>query len=177
MKTYIWHNDIEEPSDFAKSLNYKEKRILDLGCGNGRDTKYFRKNNRIYGVDIDLKKYVWQTYEYDQIDISEFLKKYPDGLDCDVVYCRFLFHAISEKLEDKIIKWSFKNANELAIEARAKGDKPILYTDHERRLIDPVQLIKKLDKVGFKNIDLKLGHGFAKLKDEDPYIIRVIAKK
>jgi SAM-dependent methyltransferase len=177
MQKYKWHNLEKGPSDFAKSLNYKYKSILDLGCGNGRDSIYFIINdNSVCGIDLEAPD---TSSDFRKESIEEYLVG--EAIDCtgmwDVIYCRFLFHIISEKLEDKILKYASQFARELAIEVRAKGDKPIIYTDHKRRFADPSKLIKKVVDAGFKNVDAKIGYGLAKYKNEDPYILRIIAKK
>ena len=50
----------EEPSKFAKKcceyfIQYNIKKILDLGCGQGRDTIFFALNNLdVYAVDSSI---------------------------------------------------------------------------------------------------------------------------
>ena len=172
--TYKYNNLITEASEFAKSLKYSGKMILDLGCGNGRDTTFFKTNNNALGVDLNPPS----GWSFVKDDVENYLNVIDtDSVKIDVVYCRFFLHSISEELETKIIKWSFDNAKEIAIETRIIGDKPLLYQDHERRFINPPDLIKKLLDTGFKELDIKVGYGMAKLREEDPYVMRIVAKK
>jgi hypothetical protein len=62
-------------------------------------------------------------------------------------------------------------------EFRIKGDKPKLFKDHERNLIDGKWLIDELKKNGFEIIYSKKGRNMAKYKNENPLVGRVIAKR
>ena len=49
----------EQPSSFAEfimSKNLKGNRLIDLGCGNGRDTKLLNKGYIAVGVDLNIEK-------------------------------------------------------------------------------------------------------------------------
>ena len=49
-------------------------------------------------------------------------------------------------------------------------------TDHYRRFINKIDLVKKIRKK-FKILYIKESKGFSKFKKEDPCLIRIIAKK
>lgn len=161
--------DDTQPTPFAKSREYKNMRIIDIGCGNGRDTYFFSKDNSVIGIDPlapdDPKLFLKDKIE----NILPKLEK------TDVVYCRFLFHTISEKVEDLIIDWAAKNAKELVIEARAVGDS--ISPDSAIRLADPDELISKVTNAGFGSVKTHLGYGMAVFNEEDPYVLRVIARQ
>ena len=81
--------------EFASFLNNK-KRILDVGCGVGRDVKFFRehsKNSKIIGVDQSehainyLRKQKIVNVELIQLDITKDLNKLGtfDFISCDQV--------------------------------------------------------------------------------------------
>ena len=92
----------------------------------------------------------------------------------DVIYSRFLLHAVSNKEIIKLIKWS---KNYFIAEFRIVGDEPVIYQDHKRNLINLGWLINKLLENNFEILKLKVGRGMAKYKNEDPLVARVYARK
>ena len=132
-------NYIKEPSG---------KSLLDIGCGDGRDSVYFA-NNKIQTEGIDFStsalnnknnnnnKLVKVT-ELDLLDIDKLNNSY------DYAYCRFLFHAISEDIEDVILKWLRKNIkNSIFIETRIHNK---LQPNLKRHTIEDTLLKKSLKK-------------------------------
>lgn len=102
------------PNNFAsrvyKLINPKHKTLLDLGCGNGRDSLYFaRKGLRVTAADwsksgLDqLQKLVEQTtianLEVTQQDISKLTFK-PNSFD--VIYAHLSLHYFDDKTTKKI---------------------------------------------------------------------------
>jgi len=155
---------ITEPSDFAKFCKDKTTaHVLDLGCGNGRDTLY------LCGVGIDAA--APDKYPLIKMDMEDFISNH--RCSGQTAYMRWFLHSIPEKLEDKILKWC---DGQVMIEARAKGDESF-EKGHYRRLIDPDKLNKKLQKLGFKIDYIRVGYGMAIQGDNDPYLVRVIAHK
>lgn len=162
---------VADPSDFAKSLNLKNKNIVDFGCGNGRDTYYFAKNNKVTGVDMFI----------DEIDdgnnatiyngtIEDFMKD--NKVKFNVLYARFLLHAIDAELQHDILKWGFDNVAEVYIECRsAKGEIPD--TSHNRRLINSKWILRECLWIGYDIKYFEENTGFAKYQEEDPIIIRL----
>src|SRR5680860_193649 len=119
-KFYKKNKVTKTPSSFAKFCFDKipdGSKIIDVGCGNGRDQEYLStKGMYVCGVD----KAVNNT-SYSDID-NIF----------DVVYSRFFLHAIPTKELPKFIKWAGSNKEVMFMaECRAVGDKPVIYTDHK----------------------------------------------
>ena len=79
--------------------------IIDIGCGNGRDSLYFA-NNEIYTTGVDqstviinnLKKYENKYLDFIDLDLSELPNKHFEN-----AYCRFLFNSINQDKENIII--------------------------------------------------------------------------
>ena len=160
-----------EPSDFVKSLGLKNKSILDMGCGNGRDTVFLANSNAVMGIDLfveenqDCKNPQWLKG-----DIEAFIKH--DTKEFDVLYARFLFHAIDAKLQHEILKWAFNNVDEVYIECRSnKGNVPD--NTHERRLINSKWILRECLWIGFDIKYFEEKTGFAEYKEENPVIIRM----
>lgn len=160
-----------EPSDFAKSLKLRDKNILDMGCGNGRDSLFFAQNNAVMGLDLFVEEI--QDYKnpaWFKSSIEDFIKFNTN--EFDVLYARFLFHAIDAELQHNILKWAFNNVKDVYIECRSiRGIEPD--NTHERRLINSKWILRECLWMGFDIKYFEENTGFAKYKDEDPIIIRI----
>lgn len=164
---YAARHDLE-PSPFAvwAQQTIQGKRIIDFGCGNGRDTYYLRLLNDVTGVDM----FAPEGPDFYRGRIEDFLKTEPKA---DIAYCRFLFHAIEEDLQWDILRWVQKNKAALYAEARTIYDKP--NPDHERRLIDGNEFAKELISFGFHLCFYQEGFGLAPYAhNEDPHVVRFI---
>ena len=156
-------------SFFIDELKKRGLTILDMGAGNGRDTKYLSDSSLTYsviGIDKNIENdYVDKASLQDVVDIF----KSPD-----IVYSRFFLHSITNKKIINLIEWT---DNYFVAEFRIKGDKPVIYQDHKRNLINLGWLINKLLENNFEILKLKVGRGMAKYKNEDPLVARVYARK
>lgn len=153
-----------EPSSFAKfCLPYVKGDLIDLGCGNYRDTNYFL----FHKINVDGIDEVYGQKVEDYIKQNKSPKN---------VYARFFWHSIPRELQLAILKWT---SGYVFIEARTTEDqlRPKVFAKHERNFVDVGQLAKDLKDNGFQIIKLEEGTGFSKFKGEDPFLVRVIAKK
>jgi|TARA_B110001452_G_scaffold241702_1_gene224032 tellurite methyltransferase len=168
--------------------------IYDVGCGNGRDTAYFNKNKlNCYGLDLskdaiskNKKKYNSLKHLYLNKNFTKF--NFNSSAKEFVVYSRFTLHSINSKEEGMLFKNIIKSKNfklfmietrtiydELYGVGKKVGDNEYVST-HYRRFIDPVEIKKKLQKIF--NIKLfKLGRNYAKYKNENPKVLRIILSK
>lgn len=161
-----------EPSDFAKTCikDFTEGRIVDIGCGNGRDALYFKKEGfNVVGVDL--------------VDLDLRLDGFIKGIDkliktdekFENAYCRFLLHSISERKENKLLKWISENCKYIFIETRSdKGVRP--KDGKKRRMINAERLINKMERIGFRIKYFREGKNLSKYKNENPILIRIKAK-
>jgi hypothetical protein len=62
-------------------------------------------------------------------------------------------------------------------EFRIDGDRPTLYTDHDRNLISWPWIIQLTKDLCYNVIVAKYGRGMAKYGGEDPLVGRIILKK
>lgn len=195
-KYYSEHKAPFEPSNFAKFIFKfidKEKTIIDIGCGNGRDSIYFaNKKLETLGVDYsdvaidNLKKYSSDKAEFRVLNL-ENINKDLDNLFVEICYCRFILHSLNEKVESKLFKWIKNNSiSLLCIETRIEED---IYNeskqDHFRRPISEMVLKNKIEDIGFEIIYDKKSNKFSKYKKQygvkdlknDPLLLRIIAKR
>lgn len=160
------------PSPFAKECALRMQKglpVLEIGCGNCRDSNYFSLKNPVIAVDESSNK--------DFSDPSVFfmkssLQNLPD-IKTHYIYSRFFLHAIDEDAENIYFDYIKRNCSEFFIEARS--DKSSFVGDHYRRFINLGKLENKLDSYGFKFSYIE-SQGLAKFQDDDPYIIRVFGK-
>jgi len=190
-----------KPSNFAKFiikfLKKEKTTIVDVGCGNGRDLFFFKKK-KIDFIGIDLSKNASQIikkkfktandkYKIFNDDFVNF--NYKKNIKGDFsIYSRFTWHTIDKKNETIFLKKISKLTNLKYIFIETRSDKDDLLgvgtkvskneyiTDHYRRFINKIDLVKKIRKK-FKILYIKESKGFSKFKKEDPCLIRIIAKK
>lgn len=190
----------KEPSLFAKevlSKLEKDKKLIELGCGNGRDSIYFADNGinvtaidqcetSIENLRKSTNKETLKFYSDNFID-SNLLKKNK----YDYVYSRFTMHSISEIQQEESLINAYKSLNDngvLFIEVRSIKDNifgmgvevernAYIYNDHYRRFIVKEEILDKLIEIGFKIKFADENNGYAKYKNDDPVVIRVIAEK
>jgi SAM-dependent methyltransferase len=188
------------PSPFAEYVANKlstKQNILEIGCGNGRDSKYFSsKGHHVTGLDksaeaIELCKNLYSSDEpikffYGTItDIAKINKK-----KFDLIYSRFVIHAMSLNEELEMLKISYKllkKNGKLFIECRSTNDplsqkgEILSHTErvfgHYRRFIILDEFIQRLVQVGFKVVEAIENVGLAEFGEEDPVVIRVTATK
>ena len=187
------------PSPFAEYVAKKlsnQQTILEVGCGNGRDAQFLASQGHLVtGLDrsveaIELCKKLYSVefleFFFGTItDIEKINKK-----KYDLIYSRFVIHAMSLNEEIKTLNMSHKLLNkdgQLFVECRSindplsrKGD--ILSNTeriegHYRRFIILEEFKQRLVQVGFKIIKTIESNGLAKFGKDDPVVIRIHAIK
>jgi tellurite methyltransferase len=176
------------PSTFAElCMNYinPTDTLIDMGCGGGRDTVYFQKNS-IDTISIDSSataiNNLRHRFDYNFLTMDIQSLPYTTFKKVDVVYCRFLLHAISEENENLLLNWAYNVLNSkgrIMIETRTEEDKKLEkhYDNHERRYINISNLRNKLNNLNFNILYEKEGVGLSPYIDENPYLVRFISEK
>lgn len=187
------------PSNFAVTVAESLKsvsNILELGCGNGRDTFFFLEHGHKV-VAVDASNFVISfldnlSRENDNVkflcnDFVECNELYRQKYDC--IYSRFTLHAITEEQENKLlknVKGALREEGILCVEARTihddiygygieVGPNEYIYNEHFRRFLDPQLFAQKLEKLGFSVVSMVEDKGFSKTSDSDPMLMRCIA--
>ena len=205
--TLFWENFykkdslIYKPSSFAKFIKKKFikkeiKTLLDIGCGNGRDTFYFSKYVKdILSIDNSRQAIIQNKNNKRVKNNIAFVKKnILNGLGVfvkkiDLVYARFFLHTINYRNEDIFLKILKKISNKttiVALEFRTTKDQLFQkgikistnegLTDHYRRFVDVSDFLKKLNKLNFKIVYLKQSTNLSKYKNDNPHLCRVVFK-
>lgn len=196
---YAARKAVSSPTPFAMhciQFFTPGQRILEIGCGNGRDASYFSDNGfPIVALDKSaaaisdcMKTIVNDNAVFICGEAKDVLKKPGDNFD--IVYCRFSLHAMTEKEENSALDSANALLNPgglICIECRSINDpmarkgevlSPSERIDgHYRRFIIREELESKLTTLGLTIIQMIESNGLAVFKDEDPVVIRVIAKK
>ena len=186
------------PSRFAKFckkyMKQKPGYLLDIGCGNGRDSYYFATDKDIFVVALDRSSNVdpkdINNLVFIKDDFSNIYKLKKSGFIPNYVYSRFSLHSISKKKQNKIIKevynilqkegLFFIEVRSIKDEKYGKGkqiEKDAYFSDHYRRFIRKQELELILTKNRFKIIYSKEAKNYALYKNENPKVIRIIAQK
>ncbi len=172
-------------ANFSHQWVDNRKRLIELGCGNGRDSIHFL-NSGLNVTSIDNAKETIKELQKNHPEINSICMDI-DDIDSlqdtyEIVYSRFFLHSIDEERENKLLSWAYKSLSAdgiLLIEARTTKDKDLRKTHdgHFRRYIDPEGLKNKLLDLGF-NISYSIeSRGLSVYGSEDPYLLRVIAQK
>ena len=197
--TYYSVNKRFKESSFARFVNKRIKRnskIIDIGCGNGRDSFFFSKNN-FKVTAIDISKSAIKNNEPKSNKNLKFLRfdigKNSLSKKFDVIYCRFFIHAINEKVEDKLILlikkikkknstafFEFRNHKDKIFgKKKIKKHNDIIEFEegHFRRIINPNEFIKKIKKrIVCKVIYKKSSTNLSIIKKDNPNLSRLIFK-
>lgn len=188
------------PSPFATFVSdllgpdAEGKDILEVGCGNGRDSAFFSENGlNVTAIDASVAaiEYCREAHG-SSISFEHRTLKAADAetRNFDIVYSRFVLHAMTPEEANEFLLAAFTSLKPdglLLIECRSINDplarrgevlSPTERIDgHYRRFIIADELISDVEAVGFKVEQLVESAGLAKFKEEDPVVIRLIARK
>jgi len=203
----------QSPSPFFEWFhnNYclPKSRVLEIGCGNGRDSFAFhRKGFDVLATDGSLEAINYckdqaistlnnsrknhlefKNIELETILINDVVKSIMD-FSPDIVYSRFLLHAVTKPVERKIMtlfEKHMKIGTILAHEFRTDKD-PLKQqgirisasermTDHYRRFINPEEILSEFKQIGYNIEYFKESRGLAPYNNEDPIVARIVARK
>lgn len=195
---FVWENYLREMPHFChierSEVSQKNSlRLIELGCGNGRDSVYFAKNGvTVLGIDqcenmIDSlnKKHKSANLAFKSGDFTAL----PNAESAfDTIYSRFTLHSINASQQSNLFKWISANLKAdgiLAIECRGYKNAlyglgemvetdAFIYENHYRRFVNLESLLEILGddyQIAFAKED----KGFAPFKDEDDFFVRIIA--
>lgn len=189
------------PSPFAqfvsKRISGTGKKLLELGCGNGRDSVYFMQHGAIVtavdasdkAIELLEKAYGGRGSHFVCGDFVSIASAF-EGM-FDYCYSRFSLHAIDGAQEAAAIaniRQALKDGGELFIETRGVNDSlfgkgesvgrnSFVYDGHFRRFIVKAELEDSLKKAGYVVSYSKESTGFAPYKGIDDPVIRIVAVK
>lgn len=200
-RRYYRDNATKEPSDFAWFINneygVRDKTIIELGCGDGRDALFFCKMGArvlaVDQVDAGIKNRIDNGIDGLTFIESDFTSLPEQEGEFDIVYSRFTLHSVSKEQQDRTLKWgasALKSDGIFCLEFRGKlnnlykkgcpvygEDDAFIYDNHYRRFIDREEVAIRLSNLGLRNIVSVESQGFARTATEDSFFVRNISKK
>lgn len=179
-----------QPSSFAQYVEEKylksDMSLLELGCGNGRDSLFFvEKGQQVSALDLssktieNLSSLNIQNVEFVNQDFSNLTR----FTELDYVYSRFTMHSIDEETEKKVfsqLSQVLKVGGLFLMEARSTNDEKLEKTfgvDHFRRYLDFQSTVEKLEALNFRVLEKLESQGLSPYKKEDPFLIRIVAQR
>ena len=178
------------PSSFAQHCEenhlHSGNSLLELGCGNGRDALFFvEKGMQVSALDASsktiekLSSMNVKNIEFLNQDFSDLTRF--TGFDC--VYSRFTMHSVDEKTEQMVfsqLSQVLKADGLFLMEARSTNDEKLEKTfgnDHFRRYLNFQATVDKLQNLDFRILEKKESQGLSPYKQEDPFLIRIVAQR
>lgn len=194
---YKTHRVNKDSSTFAKYIINKllpNKRLIDLGCGNARDSIYFAQHNiEVLGIDYadDEIKHLNENFSKDNLKfIVQDMGAMGDLGKFDYIYSRFSLHAISKMAEESLLNWisnSLLIGGLFFLEVRSQKDAMFKQgkkisdteniTDHYRRYSDFEEIKEKIINIGLEILEDVESNNLSIVGDDNPVLIRIIAKK
>ena len=193
---YLRDKKLFLPSAFAKFVIPKIKKIkivIDLGCGNGKDSNYFFKKNKIvWGLDlsnnvITKNKLFYKKQKKMKFILCDVTKKIPNIIlkqkKPKCYYSRFFLHAIKNSNLRRFIKTVSKSMSIndiLFVEYRTIEDRKRkkINDNHFRNYLNENKVNRILYDNNLSNTFFNKGTGLAKFKNENPFVARhIITKK
>lgn len=184
------------PSQFAAFMAQElspESSIVDVGCGNGRDTIFFSLLKfDVVGIDASEQGIAVARANADVLGFKQ--TQFHNSLACSdrllaeitsragqdlCIYGRFFLHAITQDEQDALLALLSDNlsvGHKLAFEYRTYEDENLLKiaSPHYRRYQSAQQLDSQLNALGFDKVYGTQGQGLAKYQDEDAHVARGI---
>lgn len=196
---YYSHNNVpKNPSSFAKNIVEKidkTKLLVELGCGNGRDSFFFARNN-IQTLAIDLSSEAINlnsSFNHANVGFlyADFTKLENNSIDnIGTIYSRFSLHSIGKASYLRCIEWCSKNickGGSFFLEARTINDPlygkgnaledDVYITTHYRRFFKIKEVISDLENIGFDITSAIEDYTGSWYKDDHAVVFRIECKK
>ena len=185
-------------NELATGMLPEVSGILDLGCGNGRDSVFFAGlGHAVAGLDSSVDAIARcesraGSLPGDQPRKARFGAGLADSETLDqlangfagpmLVYSRFFFHAIDDETEQRVLtrlgNLLRDRGGALAVEYRTLADETGVRETgaHYRRYVDPDRFAARLAENGLELLWRAEGRGMAKYKHDDAHVARMIAR-
>ena len=173
--------------------------IVDIGCGDGRDSLFFLSQGyRVVGLDASasavescrkfLRTVARQHFaraEFAQVNIDTESGRGLAAMTAEservIVYARFFLHAIKDDEEQAFFASLDSIRHKIAfvaIEFRTDRDaqRAKVTPDHFRRFIEPNDFVQRAARAGFEVEYSVQGFGMAKFQQDDAHVARLLLR-
>jgi len=196
---YAAHRPVSRPlpSQFASFVAgelEEPHRVVELGCGNGRDAIFFAGyGHEVVGVDAseaavsgcrDLAAALGAPAEFTRSHIEDpgLAERLGPSARPTLVYARFFLHAITDDEEERLLDLAAsitRPGDLLAVEYRTVRDStgPKVTGSHFRRYVLPAEFETRALAHGFTVAYAVEGFGFAKYRTDDAYVARGLYRR
>lgn len=172
------------------------RRLLELGCGNARDTCFFQALDNIdciamdgskEAIDKNVRKCPSAHFFCRDFETDEF----PNIGKVDYVYTRWTLHSVNEHTENRMLDYMVEcmhESSKLFIEVRTtddafygrgekvEGEEHAYNYGHYRRFIVADDLKSKLESNYGMSIDyFQVSDEFSVVHDDRPTLVRIVA--
>lgn len=185
------------PSQFATFVAGEldgSHRVVELGCGNGRDALFFAEyGHEVVGVDgsaaaveacTALAATLGSGARFLQATITDddLADRLGSSALPTVVYARFFLHAITEAEEGRLLDLAAAVSEPgglLAVEYRTVEDASLakVTDEHFRRYAVPAEVEARAQDRGFERTYAVEGFGYAKYRHDDAHVARALFRK
>lgn len=160
-------------------------KIIDIGCGNGRDTLAFALTGYLaVGIDASIEN----SNSVNATFIQQNALSFEHYKDFDIIYARFFLHTLTDDEQTELFK-RFANCKQTCLfyfECRSADDKMLLkgnrlsikenMTDHYRRYQTSNELLHAVKEFCFP-ISIETVNNVSIVNDDNPSLIRFIGCK
>jgi 2-polyprenyl-3-methyl-5-hydroxy-6-metoxy-1,4-benzoquinol methylase len=192
------NESLDNPSDFARfSLGYMKAgaKLIDIGCGNGRDSLFFDKAG-LKVTAIDFSEIAINAINKSKSNVFAICGNFITAkllfcLDYNYCYARWSIHSIDSLQQNYLLTNIFKSLHQegkIFIEVRTINDHiygqgqllgkdEYFFDGHYRRFIRPEEFSDQLQSIGYKLIYIEESDNFSVIGNDRPMLLRVVACK
>jgi len=173
------------------------QHILDVGCGNGRDSVFFaERGHRVTALDASLaarrltrrlatKRGV--TVPVGELNLNDLFSMLASGARFahlekpPQIYARFLLDAIEGDTRRNFFRWAQmiqRRGGVTYLEFRTwRGTlRGTAFPFHYRALLDPRRVIAEIERYGGSVVHREQGVGLARFETENPHVCRLVVR-
>jgi adenylylsulfate kinase-like enzyme len=189
---------LETPSDFAKfSWSYMKtgSKLIDIGCGNGRDSFFFEETG-LKVTAVDSSEAAIHGINGKKRNIFAICDNFVSAkvlfcIDYDYCYARWSIHSVDAAQQHELlinVYGALREGGMLFAELRtvndakhgcgqALGRDEFFFDGHYRRFIRPKEFSEELRSIGFRLIYFEESDKFSVVGTDTPVLLRVVATK